>query len=66
MVKVRGVMERFQNISEGLDRRLDIIAEAGLTHYFYSPSDDRYCNAWGWKFLYNDGDRHALKSLKKK
>jgi len=66
VVKVRGVMERFQNISEGLDRRLDIIAEAGMTHYFYAPSDDRYCNAWGWKFLYNDSERHALKSLKKK
>ena len=66
VVKVRGVMEAFPDVAENLDQRLDYYAETGLTHYFYCPPDDRYCNAWGWKFSYNDGDRQMLKSLKKK
>lgn len=59
----RGVMETFSKVSEGLDKRLDFYAGAGLTHYFYCPSDDRYCNRWGWKFLYNDSDRHHVRAL---
>jgi len=59
----RGVMESFPKIAEGIDERLDFYVGEGLTHYFYSPSDDRYCNRWGWKFLYNDSDRHAVRRL---
>ena len=59
----RGVMETFSKVSEGLDKRLDFSAGAGLPHYFYCPSDDRYCNRWGWKFLYNDSDRHHVRAL---
>jgi len=63
-VKMRGVMESFPDIHEGFGDRLDFYSKVGMTHYFYCPSDDRYSNAWGWKFLYNDGDRHALKELR--
>lgn len=62
-LKCRGVMESFPKIAEGIEERLDFYVEEGLTHYFYSPSDDRYCNRWGWKFLYNDSDRHAVRRL---
>ena len=60
----RGVMETFPKVSEGIETRLEFYKAEGLTHYFYCPSDDRYCNRWGWKFLYNDSDRHMLKSLR--
>ena len=60
----RGVMETFPKVAEGMETRLDFYKAEGLTHYFYCPSDDRYCNRWGWKFLYNDSDRHAVKNLK--
>ena len=55
-------METFASVSEGFDERLDAYAAQGYTHYFYSPSDDRYCNSWGWKFVYNDSDRHMVRS----
>ena len=60
----RGVMESFPKVTEGLSDRLDYYISEGYTHYFYCPSDDRYCNRWGWKFLYNDGDRHAVKAIR--
>ena len=59
----RGVMESFSGVYDGIASRLDYYSQSGYTHYFYSPSDDRYCNRWGWKFLYNDSDRHELKRL---
>ena len=62
-LQCRGVMESFANVADGLDSRLDFYSSEGMTHYFYCPSDDRYCNRWGWKFLYNDGDRHLVRSL---
>ena len=58
----KGIMETFPKIEDGLEDRLDFYAEEGFTHYFYCPSDDRYCNRWGWKFLYNDSDRHTVRS----
>ena len=61
VLKVRGVMESYKSVAEGLDSRLAMYAESGLTHYFYCPTDDKYCNRWGWKFVYNDSDRHALR-----
>lgn len=64
MLKVRGVMETFPDISDGFSERVNSYAVSGLTHYFYCPSDDRYCNRWGWKFLYNDPDRHAIRSFR--
>lgn len=60
----RGVMESFSKVSDGLSERLDYYISQGYTHYFYSPSDDRYCNRWGWKFLYNDSDRHAVRAIR--
>lgn len=57
-------METFPSVSEGFAERLDFYSGNGMTHYFYSPSDDRYCNAWGWKFLYNDSDRQTLRNLR--
>lgn len=60
----RGVMETFPKVGEGMEQRLDFYKSEGLTHYFYCPSDDRYCNRWGWKFLYNDSDRHSVRNLK--
>jgi hyaluronoglucosaminidase len=57
-------METFSKVSDGLEGRLDFYAQEGMTHYFYCPSDDRYCNRWGWKFLYNDSDRHAVRGYK--
>lgn len=62
-LKCRGVMESFPNVADGIGDRLDFYVEKGLTHYFYSPSDDKYCNRWGWKFLYNDSERHAVRNL---
>lgn len=62
VLKVRGVMESYKSVSEGLVSRLEMYAEAGLTHYFYCPTDDKYCNRWGWKFVYNDTERHALRT----
>lgn len=59
----RGVMESFARVSDGLERRLDFYASKGYTHYFYCPSDDRYCNRWGWKFLYSDSGRFELKKI---
>ena len=59
----RAVMESFSKVGEGLDQRLDYYSSRGFTHYFYSPSDDKYCNSWGWKFLYNDSDRHQIRSF---
>lgn len=59
----RGVVESFPKVSENIDVRLDFYKAEGLTHYFYCPSDDRYCNRWGWKFLYNDGDRREIKRI---
>lgn len=59
----RGVMESFANVTDGVESRLGFYRSIGLTHYFYCPSDDRYCNRWGWRFLYNDADRHALRRL---
>ena len=61
-----GVAERFADVSEGIDARLDFYKSRGYTHYFYTPTDDRYCNAWGWKFLYNDSDRKMLRDLDEK
>lgn len=63
-LRCRGVMESFAGIESGLDERLDFYVSEKLTHYFYCPSDDRYCNRWGWKFLYNDSDRHMVRNLK--
>lgn len=63
-IQCRGVMESFPKVSEGLSDRLDYYVSEGYTHYFYSPSDDRYCNRWGWKFLYNDSDRHAVRAIR--
>lgn len=63
-LKVRGVMESFPSVADGFETRLDSYVEADLNHYFYCPSDDRYCNRWGWKFLYNDSDRKAIAGLK--
>ena len=60
----RGVMETFPKVGEGMESRLDLYLAEGFTHYFYCPSDDRYCNRWGWKFLYNDSDRHSVRSMK--
>lgn len=59
----RGVMETFPKVGEGLEMRIDFYKSEGLTHYFYCPSDDRYCNRWGWKFLYNDSDRHSVRGM---
>ena len=59
----RGVMETFAKVSEGIEQRLEFYASEGMTHYFYCPTDDKYCNRWGWKFLYNDSDRHAVRDL---
>ena len=59
----RGVMETFAKVPEGIDRRLEFYASEGITHYFYCPADDKYCNRWGWKFLYNDSERHAVRNL---
>jgi hypothetical protein len=64
VLKVRGVMENFSDISDGFSERIASYVESGLTHYFYCPSDDRYCNRWGWKFLYSDPDRHAIRSYR--
>ena len=44
-------------------QRLEFYHQQGLTHYFYGPSADRYCNRWGWKFIYNDSDRHQIRSF---
>ena len=63
-LKVRGVMESFRSVNEGFDERLQSYAKSGVTHYFYCPSDDRYCNRWGWKFLYSDKERNDLKKCK--
>lgn len=63
-LKVRGVMESFRSVNEGFEERLAAYAKSGVTHYFYSPSDDRYCNRWGWKFLYSDKVRNDLKKCK--
>lgn len=62
-LECRGVMESFPKVAEGLEQRLAFYRGKGLTHYFYCPSDDRYCNRWGWKFLYNDSDRLQLKKF---
>ena len=59
----RGVMESFPAVAEDIEARLDFYRAEGLTHYFYCPSDDRYCNRWGWKILYNDSDRHLVRKL---
>ena len=57
-------MESFPSIVEGFESRLDSYAKSGVTHYFYCPSDDRYCNRWGWKFLYSDRERNGLRKCK--
>lgn len=62
-LRCRGVMETFRDVNTGIDKRLDLYRSEGMTHYFYCPSDDRYCNRWGWKFLYNDSDRHSIRNL---
>lgn len=62
-LECRGVMESFPKVEEGLEERLAFYRDKGLNHYFYCPSDDRYCNRWGWKFLYNDSDRLQLKKF---
>lgn len=59
----RGVMESFAKIDDNLEERLDLYKAHGMTHYFYCPSDDRYCNRWGWKFLYNDSDRQNIRRI---
>ena len=56
-------METFQKVDIDIEQRLDFYRSEGMTHYFYCPSDDRYCNRWGWRFLYNDSDRHNIKNL---
>ena len=61
-----GVAERFSDVHDGIDSRLDFYKSKGYTHYFYTPTDDRYSNAWGWKFLYNDSDRKMLRELREK
>ena len=58
-----GVMEGFADVREGLEARLDHYISLGYTHYFYSPSDDRYCNRWGWKFAYNDVERKDMSEI---
>ena len=63
-LKVRGVMEAFRSVNDGFEERLESYVESGVTHYFYCPSDDRYCNRWGWKFLYSDKERNDLKKCK--
>lgn len=63
-LKVRGVMESFHSVSDGFEERLLSYSKSGVTHYFYCPSDDRYCNRWGWKFLYNDKERNDLRKCK--
>ena len=62
-LKCRGIMESFSKVDHDIEKRLDFYSSKGYTHYFYSPSDDKYCNSWGWKFLYNDSDRHMVRSL---
>ena len=57
-------MESFRSINDGFEERLQSYAKSGLTHYFYCPSDDRYCNRWGWKFLYSDKERNDLRKCK--
>ena len=57
-------MESFRGVNEGFDERLQSYAKSGVTHYFYCPSDDRYCNRWGWKFLYSDKERNDLRKCK--
>ena len=64
ILKVRGVMESFRSVTDGLEERLNSYLESGVTHYFYSPSDDRYCNRWGWKFLYSDKERNDLRECR--
>ena len=63
-LKVRGVMESFRSVNDGFEERLTSYARSGVTHYFYCPSDDRYCNRWGWKFLYNDKERNDFRKCK--
>ena len=63
-VACRGVMETFSNVTDHIENRLDFYRESGLTHYFYCPPDDRYCNRWGWRILYNDSERLSLRQLK--
>ena len=63
-LQCRGVMESFPKVTEGLSQRLEYYISVGYTHYFYCPTDDRYCNRWGWKFLYNDSDRHEVRAIK--
>ena len=63
-LKVRGVMEAFPSVTDGFEDRLVSYAKSGVTHYFYCPSDDRYCNRWGWKFLYSDKERNDLRKCK--
>ena len=57
-------MESFPSIIEGFEDRLSSYAKFGVTHYFYCPTDDRYCNRWGWKFLYSDRERNDLRKCK--
>ena len=45
-LECRGVMESFPKVEEGLEERLAFYRDKGLNHYFYCPSDDRYCNRW--------------------
>ena len=54
-------MESFPSVADGFEDRLASYAKSGVTHYFYCPSDDRYCNRWGWKFLYSDKERNDLR-----
>ena len=63
-LKVRGVMESFRSVNDGFEVRLQSYVKSGVTHYFYCPSDDRYCNRWGWKFLYSDKERNDLRKCK--
>ena len=63
-IKIRGVMESFPSVTDGYEDRIASYAKSGVTHYFYCPSDDRYCNRWGWKFLYSDKERNDLKKCK--
>jgi hypothetical protein len=63
-LKIRGVMESFRSVNDGLEERLQSYAKSGVTHYYYCPSDDKYCNRWGWKFLYGDMERKDLKKCK--
>ena len=62
-VDCRGVLETFHKVGDGISERLDFYKSEGMTHYFYCPSDDKYCNRWGWKFLYNDSDRKDIRNL---